>query len=96
MNPPGAGQPRPLGVWWARTAAAAGSRMCEDATHPVYRRLHQRAKPGQPNETHGVEVWACGVCWPPDAHAREQADALAAAAARTANKTHGRHFDGES
>jgi hypothetical protein len=60
---------RPLGVWWARTAAAAGSRMCEDATHPVYRRLHQRAK---------------------------QADALAAAAARTANKTHGRHFDGES
>lgn len=73
---------RPLGVSWARTDPTPGSRMCEDGSHGVYRRLQWRQKRGAPEEQERVEVWACVVCWPPTPQAQEQAAALEAASRR--------------
>ena len=56
--------PRPPGVWWARTAAAPGTAMCERPDHAVYRRRHTRRKVGHPDEVVTVDVYACAVCWP--------------------------------
>jgi hypothetical protein len=73
---------RPAGVFWARTGLPAGSRMCEDGRHGVYRRRQWRQKRGAPDERARVEVWACVVCWPPTPQVQEQAAALEAAARR--------------
>jgi hypothetical protein len=62
--PAGVVVPRPLGIGWARTAEGPGTRMCEDAGHPVYVRWHTRRRIGSPNETETVTVYACQTCWP--------------------------------
>lgn len=56
-------QPRPQGVFWARTGPDPDDRHCTDARHPVTERDHVRPKIGAPGETEEVEVWCCAVCW---------------------------------
>jgi len=63
-HPPlGVVAPRPAGVLWARAGTTEGSRLCEDAAHPVYVREHTRRRIGSPGETETVLVYACAVCW---------------------------------
>lgn len=65
-----AGEPRPAGVWWARSGPRRGDRMCEDPAHPVYVRRLARPKRGEPDTLEGVDVYACASCWPPGGEGR--------------------------
>lgn len=58
MKEPSPGQPRPLGVFWARGHQG----MCTEESHPIRKHTITRPKVGKPGETEDVEVWVCVVC----------------------------------